>query len=327
MPGSGTRTFLEPDHYEASLRQALIETIVTPRGGFKARLTWAELHQLQLLHCAEDFPRIAYLGLESRLVFVTFAAGSGPFPRCDGTELQPENIILHRRGQRLHQTTSGPSNWSAIAIDPTRLDDYVQVLSGKPLCAPQGQVLRAPQRDVARLRRLHAQACRLAETNAKMLAHPEVARAVEQGLIEALVTCLSAAKAQEMRAAKRHHIAIMARFEEVLAEHPSRPLRISELCELIGVSRPTLRSCCADFLGVGPSRYLLLRRLKLVRIALRDADPDTASVAQLARRYGFMQRGRFAGVYQAAFGEIPSATLQRTPGLPFIRLSNFTENA
>ena len=67
MPGSGTRTFLETDRYEASLRQAQIDTIVTSGGKFKARLTWAELHHLQLLRCEEDLPRIAYLSLTSRL--------------------------------------------------------------------------------------------------------------------------------------------------------------------------------------------------------------------------------------------------------------------
>jgi len=54
MPGGGTRTFLEPDHYEASLRQAQIEAVIVPRGKFKARLTWAELHHLQVLRCEED---------------------------------------------------------------------------------------------------------------------------------------------------------------------------------------------------------------------------------------------------------------------------------
>ena len=56
MPGSGTRTFLDPDHYAASLRQAQLELVITSRVEFKARLTWAELHHLQLLRCEEDFP-------------------------------------------------------------------------------------------------------------------------------------------------------------------------------------------------------------------------------------------------------------------------------
>ena len=107
----------------------------------------------------------------------------------------------------------------------------------------------------------------------------------------------------------------MLRFEEVLSEHLTRPLRIPELCTLIGVTPRTLQSCCADFLGMSPSRYVLLRRLKQARIALRDADPAAASVSKIAHACGFTELGRFAGVYQSAFGETPSTTLRRLPGL------------
>ena len=159
-------------------------------------------------------------------------------------------------------------------------------------------ILRPAARDAARLRRLHAQACRLAETRPKVFAHPEVARAIEQGLIHALVTCL-AARTRDDGAARRHHARIMVRFEEVLADHSNRPLPMSELCALIGVNDRTLRSCCAEFLGISPSRYVLLRRLQAVRIALRDADPATSSVAEIASGCGFTELGRFAGAYRS----------------------------
>ena len=87
-----------------------------------------------------------------------------------------------------------------------------------------------------------------------------------------------------------------------------------QLCALIGVTDRTLRSCCAEFLGISPSRYVLLRRLQAVRIALRNADPATASVAEIAGGCGFTELGRFAGAYQTAFGESPSTTLRRAPG-------------
>jgi len=168
------------------------------------------------------------------------------------------------------------------------------------------------------LKRLHAQACRLAETRSKILAHPEVARAIEQGLIQALVTCLTAAKVEQDGTAQRYHARIMIRFEEVLAEHLSWPLHMPELRELIGVTDRTLRSCCAEFLGISPGRYVLLRRLKHVRIALRNADPVRANVAEIARGHGFTELGRFAGAYRAAFGETPSATLRGAFKAPFI---------
>ena len=201
-----------------------------------------------------------------------------------------------------------------MGLAPAHLHRYGGALTGKPFCEPAAaRILRPAARDTARLRRLHAQACRLAETRPKVLAHPEIARAIEQGLIHALVTCLTA-KTRDDGAARRHHTRIMVRFEEVLAHHSNRPLPMSELCALIGVNDRTLRSCCAEFLGISPSRYVLLRRLQAVRIALRDADPVTASVAEIASGCGFTELGRFAGAYRNAFGESPSTTLRRAPG-------------
>jgi AraC-like DNA-binding protein len=316
MPGGGTRTFLEPDHYEASLRQAQIDAVIVPFGKFRARLTWAELHHLQVLRCEEDSPRVAYVQLAPGLAFVTFPADSEPLPVWRGREMQAGDIMFHSRGERLHQSTAGPFVWNVIAMDPAQLEYYGRALSGRPFSSPpEGQTLQPSRRLALRLRRLHAQACRLAETKSKMLSHSEVARAIEQSLIQALVACLTTARARTDGYAKRHHAGIMVRFEEVLADHLSRPLHMPELCKLIVVSDRTLRSCGAEFLGMSPTRYVLLRRLKEVRSALRDADPDMVNVGEVAHRFGFAQLGRFAGRYRATFGETPSATLQRIPGV------------
>jgi AraC-like DNA-binding protein len=318
MPGGGTRTFLETDHYEASLREAQIEAVIISRGQFRARLTWAELHHLQMLRCEEDSPRVAYVRLATRLAFVAFPTASAPSPVWRGMELQAGDIMFHSRGERLHQLASGSVIWGVIAIDPAQLEHDGRALTGKSVTPPlDGQLLRPARRDLSRLRRLHAQVCRLAETNSKMLSHPEVARAIEQDLIHALVTCLTTAHHRTDGFAGLHRASIMLKFEETLAEYLSQPPNMPELCELVGVSDRTLRSCCAEFLGMSPIRYVLLRRLREVRKALRDADPDTVNVAEVAHRFGFAQLGRFAGTYRTIFGETPSTTLQRPPGTRF----------
>ena len=68
---------------------------------------------------------------------------------------------------------------------------------------------------------------------------------------------------------------------------------------------------------MSPTRYVLLRRLRQVRITLRDAAPDAVNIAELAQGFGFEQLARFATAYQAVFGEAPSTTLQRVPGPRF----------
>jgi transcriptional regulator GlxA family with amidase domain len=101
----------------------------------------------------------------------------------------------------------------------------------------------------------------------------------------------------------------MARFEATLATHDNRKLGARELCAAIGVSERTLERCCVEVLGMSPSSYARLRRLNLVRSALRRADPAITRVSELARRYGFSELGRFAVTYRTVFGETPSTTL------------------
>jgi AraC-like DNA-binding protein len=73
----------------------------------------------------------------------------------------------------------------------------------------------------------------------------------------------------------------------------------------------TLNVCCHDHLGMGPKHYLLLRRLHMVRRALRESTPAETTVTEVATQYGFWQFGRLAVEYKALFGEAPSATLAR----------------
>ena len=129
MPGGGTRTFLECDHYEAGLRDAQIQAVIVSRGTFKARLTWADLHNVQVLRCEEDAPRVAYMCLAPRLAFVMFPAYRGPLPVWQGVELQAGEITFHGRGEGLHQSTQAFSVWNVIAIDLAQLDHYGGVMS------------------------------------------------------------------------------------------------------------------------------------------------------------------------------------------------------
>jgi AraC-like DNA-binding protein len=159
---------------------------------------------------------------------------------------------------------------------------------------------------MARLQRLHSAAGYLAEDVPEIIAPPEAARGLEQALIEAMVDCLADRQGRENNVAQGQYAIVMHRFRRVVEENP---LYIPEICKAIGVSSRTLQGCCHEHLGMGPKRYLLLRRMNLARRALREGPPDRVSVTELVTRYGFWQLGRFAVEYHSPFGESPSPHL------------------
>jgi transcriptional regulator GlxA family with amidase domain len=164
------------------------------------------------------------------------------------------------------------------------------------------------------LQRLHAAAGDLAEKAPEVLASPDAARGLEQALIAAMIGCLAHQKWGEIGLAQGQHAIVIRRFRRMIEENPEQPLYIPEICKAIRVPDRTLRRCCHEHLGIGPKRYLLLRRLHLVRRALRHARPETTTTTEIATRFGFWQLGRFAVEYQSLFCESPSATLRRQPG-------------
>jgi AraC-like DNA-binding protein len=312
MPAVGTSIFTDPDAYQAGFRGAAINLVLTREGAFKARLTWMELPNLHLLHSQESQARIVRIVPVRKRVCVAVPTQFDPPVTWNGVELQSGDIVLQGRGAPAHQRTSGISRWTYISMAPEVLARYGQALAGLDLVPPRGcRVLRPPTLAAARLRRLHARARRLAETKPKIAAHRQVVRALEHDLLHALVNCLTGGGARDDAAARQRHADIMNRFERLLAAQGCRQISAAEICGSIHVSERTLRVCCAEFLGMGPGRYIRLRRLNLVRGALRRANPATTSVSELARRYGFSELGRFAIWYRTLFGEPPSATLRR----------------
>jgi AraC-like DNA-binding protein len=112
-------------------------------------------------------------------------------------------------------------------------------------------------------------------------------------------------------ARNRSHDVIVKKFEELLDEYPDRPLSVPEICAAIGVCERTLRKACEEHFGMGPIRYLTLRRMHRVRQSLLRADASKTNVTRILTDHCFWELGRFSVAYRALFGETPSQTLRR----------------
>jgi AraC-like DNA-binding protein len=314
MAESAALTFSDPDGYAAGFDDIRINLTITGSGDFKARLTRLKLQHLEIHRCYESLRRIAYISLPPEQIFVSFPVGMAASLISDGSALRNGDFVLHSRGERTIQRSNGACQWGLISLRPEQLAICGQALTGRPIASRRASAILRPSRaEALRFQRLFAQACRLAEARHKLIELPEVARALEQEMLHAIINCLAANEASGSLNKRWHHAAIMIRFEEALNKRVDQKISMPALCTEIGVPERTLRMCCAEFLGVSPTRYLLLRRLNKVRWALRRADPSTASVAEIARSYQFLELGRFAVSYRTTFGELPSTTLQRSP--------------
>jgi AraC-like DNA-binding protein len=318
MMECGTTTFTDPDDYRANLPGPAIDLVLTSSERFRARVTWLKLAQLGVLQVEERAPRIAFLSLPAASIFVSFPMSGDPPAVWNGVALRPGQLVLHGAGDRFHHRIEGVTRWGTAWLPRTALLAYGRALLGADLVLPATEIVLAPSSAIARFRRLQAQACRLVQNKPDVASHPEITRALEQDLVHALVNAIAAhAPRRAPRRAlgdadlrRRHHADTMGRLEQTLASRPGRPPSISELSAAVGAPSRTLRMLCAEFLGMSPLAYARLRRLNLARLALMRTNPGEASVAGVARKFGFSELGRFAASYRAVFGEAPSATLR-----------------
>jgi AraC-like DNA-binding protein len=241
---------------------------------------------------------------------IYFLADDAQAPiHSNGTELRPGTILVSSPGAEHHRRSASSLRWASMSLTPDDLAAASLAIVGRELNAPATtSFVQPPHELMSRLVRLHAAAGHLAATAPDVLAHPEVARAMEHELISTLVSCLAAVTTE---ASNHPRVPVMQRFERFLTANPAKPVYISEICADIGVSTRTLRLHCSERLGMSPHRYLILRRMHQVRRVLVRSDPRSTTVTGVATNHGFWELGRFSVAYRRLFGETPSTTLRR----------------
>lgn len=99
----------------------------------------------------------------------------------------------------------------------------------------------------------------------------------------------------------------MARY---LAQHAARVPTVSEVAKVVGLPAGALRRAFAAQRGESPMEFLTGARLQGARQALLSAPPG-ATVAGVAKAWGFASVMMFSVAYQRRFNEWPSQALRR----------------
>jgi hypothetical protein len=220
-------------------------------------------------------------------------------------------MVLHRLGELLHQRTSGPSHWGFIEAQLEDVAEWYQILTGQEFPSQfLGRILRPPLPDAVNLLNLHAEAGRLLGADPETFSHPEVVRALELNMIHALVECLSAPPIREDTLVQRRRSDLMLRFEAAIASRSDRPSPdLGELCREIEIPERSLDNYSQQFLGMRSRQYLLLRRLYILRGALRVGRTLPVDLDSVACHHGFVDARTLNASYLAVFGETLQATI------------------
>ncbi|WP_406853779.1 helix-turn-helix transcriptional regulator [Alsobacter sp. KACC 23698] len=305
-------SFSDPYAYHDAIHAAQVKAVFIGDGDFRATLASVDLDGLTLQSGSENLPRtFAFLAPQDQ-ASIFFLADEHQSPlQNNGAALSPGELVAFRPGTFNSQQTAGPCDWASLALAPDRLDEVFRAVTGRdPPSWPETHILRPPPSSWLRLMRLHATVMRLARVAPQALSDAGIARGLQSGVEHALALCLDEAAPVRTSLARGHHRMVVRRLEEAAEMAPDRPLYLSEVCAAIGVPERTLRVSCQEQLGMGPIRYLWLRRMNLAHRALRRADPASTSVTAVATDHGFWELGRFSVAYRKLYGRSPSATLQ-----------------
>jgi AraC-like DNA-binding protein len=314
VPWSKVFSFDDPIPYQSTIFAADVELIPTTRGQFYGELTQVRLQRVWMQRYYMTLPQVhTVANRPGRTIFTFLAEEELPALQHRGMDLLPGEIAVSGVGV-LHQRS--PANLrhgtASLADDDLRIS--YKAIVGRELAENRLNPIVRPNHEViSRLWCLHRVIGQLAHDAPDLFDRPEVVKAFDQKLVHVMTRCLAEGTFANFTPCHRRHDAIVKKLEEFLEANPNRAVYLPELCEAVGAAERTLRASCEEHLGMGPVRYLTLRRMHLARRELLRSDPAKTTVTTVATDYGFWELGRFAVAYRRLFGELPSESLRRCP--------------
>jgi AraC-like DNA-binding protein len=315
MPWSRVINFSDPLSLQGALQSAIqAEILPTVRGRFQVQATQIGLDRIRMQRFQIQLPQIVKVATapDRKSIGFLLEESASDLHHC-GLKVGPGDILVYGDGL-LHQRSGYDFRYGTMSVPVAEFPVVCRAIAGREfLEEPRRTVVRPDPALMSRLLNVHKAVGQLAHDVPDLLDQPQVRRALEHQLIHVMVRCLAEGAGVQTTTGAIRHEAIMARFEEYLEANSDRPLYLLEICAAVGVSERTLRASCEEHLGMGPIRFLTLRRMHLVQRALSCADPSSATVTRIVTDHGFWELGRFSVAYRALFGEMPSETLRRRP--------------
>lgn len=301
------------DGLRQPIADADVDIVQLGRGELKGSLTKAVLPKLAFSKTDFSLPLRTCGILGTTNITIAMLLDSASRSMSWAHELRQGDVFFSAPGRNFDAVFGERSNVAGISITP---DEIASTFAGEPMLADVGFWLQN-----------HQFGCdphlRVAITSRVI----EIASWIEQGralsdsaadfwqrsLIEAFTSPFVSAMPPDVGSTIPSTLKLVREVEAYLNLHTQRAVHVSELCAALRTSRRTLHRAFHDVLGIGPIAFLRHHRLCSVHSRLRQGEPATTHVTDVAIEFGFLELGRFARYYAALFGEYPSETLHKQP--------------
>jgi AraC family transcriptional regulator, ethanolamine operon transcriptional activator len=302
-PALDLQKYVDIDHFRESERYARAESIPLAARDFSGIRASLSLPSCRL-SLIRTFPRIINGYDFSGRAVIVIPMDEVSSTRVNGRAIGQSLILL-----------KGPANCTVLEPEGR----LVAILSmDATACRRSGSaldnghlLLRLPAAELARMQALIRSMLQFAATEPAGMTAADVRERTQDTLLAALEEALASAQEHDSCGSKsldRYKI-IVDRVDELIGLDPI-DLSNEKLADAIGVSVRTLQTAAFSVCGSGISRYGRLRRLWSVRRQLRTGAPGL-TVKASAIAHGFWHQSEFTNTYRAAFGELPSRTLEQ----------------
>src|SRR5918993_2655005 len=306
MFGRGARACIlsEPGALVADLPCGSARALPLRRGPMAVHIVGIDLGDV-LLQTGRSTP-VALLGTVSRsTVLLVLPLDGREAMALNGRALQPRCLAAFGAGAGCEAACPRDCAWATVALPAATAAALLARRRLPPALRPGAHaLLRASPAAWARAEALARDACEVAAEDPAVFEVEEARRALRSAVLETADELLASPAAADeparTRQARTAHRRLVRLVDEHVTAAPARIAGVAELSGALGVSERRMREAFAGVLGVSPSRYLRLRRLVLVRAALRSPGRSWPTVREAALAHGFWHLGRFSRSYRDA---------------------------
>jgi AraC family ethanolamine operon transcriptional activator len=302
----------DPDELAEGLRRWDLRFRQLGGGPFRGELKLLQLGGAQIVHASGN------RRLQAQGSLPPGSFGFAPVvPRNAGAiwrgrRCKAGQVVTIDPGQEGDHMSAADYLWVGLTVDGDFFRECAAVLGGFDLDERLvGRLAVTPDPACCRALTTHlGELFDLAEARPDLFVQPRTRQAVEQECVRRVVEAVAQSTGgdrTECWSSNRERL--VRRADDYMRSCLGGPLSVLDLCRELAVSERALHYAFQEVRGLSPMAYFQAVRLNAVRQELKAAAAGTATVHEVARRWGFWHTGEFAAAYRQLFGELPSQTL------------------